>query len=113
MTLVMDLQWILFNCMFPTFIQGIYFSCPLLVSGLVLRLLMRIWIHINVLFVNGLASVMGLWVLWWYYGGGVAYFVILCVIVYGELIFFRHHRGMVIGVTSVAFLFVWLGTVII
>ena len=102
----MDLSRIVFNCMIPTFYQGILFSFPLLLSGLVLRLLIRIWTQINV---NILASLFGVWVLWWYYNGAVVYFIILLVIVYLELVLFPYHRGMIIGLTSVIFIMTWLG----
>ena len=103
----MDLSQILFSCVVPTLIQGILFSLPLLISGLALRLLVRVWTNASSLVVNVFASMMGLLVLWWYYGGGLVYFVILCGIVYGELILLHRHRGAVIGFTSVTFLLVW------
>ena len=103
----MDLNWILYNCMVPTVVQGVLFSCPLLVVGLLIRLLVRLWTNVNHLFVNILASVMGILVLWWYYNESVIYFVVLCGIVYGELLLLRRHRGVVIGVSSVIFIFTW------
>ena len=103
----MNLEWIIFYCMVPTLFQGVIFSLPLLVSGLLLRVLVRQWTRMNLLVVNILASAIGLWVLWWYYGGGVVYFISLCGIIYGELVLLRHHRGAIIGFTSVMFLIVW------
>ena len=103
----MDLKWIVYKCMVPTLVQGVMFSCPLLVTGLLVRLLVRIWKNFNHLVVNVFASVMGFLVLWWYYSESVIYFVILCGIVYGELLLLRQHRGIAIGVTSVIFLFTW------
>lgn len=107
----MDLKWIVFNCMAPTFAQGVYFSFPLLISGMIIRLLTRItWTRMNRLFVNGITTMMGLWVLWWYYRGGMMFFVILCCIVYGELVYLHRHQGMTIGFTSVMFLVIWSAT---
>ena len=103
----MDLTQIVFSCMVPTLIQGIVFSFPILVCGLSLRLLVRLWVNLNHIFVNVLATLMGLLVLWWYYGGGVLYFIILCGVVYCELILLHRHRGAIIGFTSVIFLLVW------
>ena len=103
----MDLTQIVFNCMIPTLIQGIIFSLPILVCGLSLRLLVRLWTNINSNFVNVLASLMGLLVLWFYYGGGVLYFIILCGVIYCELVLLNHHRGATVGFTSVVFLLVW------
>jgi hypothetical protein len=103
----MDLTQIVFSCMVPTLVQGVIFSLPILICGLSLRLLVRLWANVSNIFVNILASLMGLLVLWWYYGGGVLYFVILCGIVYCELILLNRHRGTIIGFTSVVFLLVW------
>lgn len=103
----MDLTQIVFSCMVPTLIQGILFSLPILICGLSLRLLVRLRTNMNNNFVNVLASLMGLLVLWWYYGEGVLYFVILCGMVYCELILLGRHRGAIIGFTSVVFLLVW------
>ena len=106
-TITMDLTQIVFSCMVPTLIQGILFSLPILICGLSLRLLVRLRTNMNNNFVNVLASLMGLLVLWWYYGEGVLYFVILCGMVYCELILLGRHRGAIIGFTSVVFLLVW------
>ena len=105
--ITMELTRILYNCVVPTLIQGMIFSLPLFISGLALRLLVKVWTNANSFLVNVLTSMMGFLVLWWYYGGGVVYFVILCGIVYGELILLHHHRGAAIGFTSVIFLIVW------
>lgn len=103
----MDLNWIVYNCILPTLRQGVIFSFPLLVTGFLIRLLVRIWKTPSHLVVNAFASVMGLLVLWWYYRESVIYFVVLCGIVYGELIFLHQHRGLAVGITSVIFLFTW------
>ena len=93
--------------MVPTLVQGVLFSCPLLVVGLLIRVLLRLWTNVSHLVVNTFASVLGILVLWWYYNESVVYFVVLCGIVYGELLLLHQRRGIIIGVSSVIFIFTW------
>lgn len=102
----MAFRWVLYSCFQPTLYQGALISLPLLLFAFLLRVLVR-WVKLNPVLLNGIASVLGVFVLWWFYSNGVVYFVVLCVLVYGVLVLARKHRGAIVSVVSVFFLLFW------
>lgn len=92
-------------CVVPTLQQGALISAPLLISGLIIRLF--VFLKFPAYIIHALVSMMGMYMLWFFYSNGLVYFVFLSGTIYIVLIYVEKHKGIIIAVMSVAFLFIW------
>lgn len=110
---IYPVTWIVHDCFIPTLQSAGYITLPALASALFIRLLVLVVPKGadgagSRLFLDTVATILGLIVLWFYYETSIVFFIILALIIYVMILFIPSgKRGIIVGGVSVIYIVLW------